>query len=136
MKGSYILLIELPEEESVVIGSLNLIHFSHHFYAYVGSALGGLEPRLNRHLKKKKKLHWHIDYFLQKSEVIGIIVCETDDRIECILAQTLLHRFEVVSGFGSSDCRCPGHLFSSDKEMKTEIMTAIKPHLLDVRVVY
>jgi len=135
LKGSYILLIDLPEEESIVVGSLKRIHFFHRYYAYVGSAMGGLEPRLNRHFSREKKLHWHIDYLLQKAAITGIIACETGDKVECTIAQALHRRFAVVPRFGSSDCRCPGHLFSSDKEMKPKIMTAMKSLLLNVRIV-
>ena len=38
MKGSYILLIKLPEEQTVTIGSLQALHFPGGYYAYVGSA--------------------------------------------------------------------------------------------------
>ncbi len=134
MKGCYILLIELPQEESIAVGSLSLVRFPGSYYAYVGSALGGLEPRLNRHLSTKKKLRWHIDYLLQKAAINAIMICETDDRVECAIARSLSRRYEAIPDFGSSDCRCPSHLFISTKEMKPEIMTAMKSLLLDVRV--
>jgi len=135
LKGSYILLIELLDEELIVVGSLKSVHFSNRYYAYVGSALKGLESRLNRHLSREKKLHWHIDYLLQRAFVIGIIICETENKIECAIARSLIHKFEVVPNFGSSDCRCPGHLFSSDTMMQSEILMSMKSLSLNVRVV-
>ena len=50
MKGSYTLLIELPEQEVIPVGKLGLIAFSQGFYAYVGSGMGGVEARIGRHL--------------------------------------------------------------------------------------
>lgn len=55
MKGSYILVIQLKEDQKIQIGKLSRIHFSKGLYVYIGSALNGLEQRLNRHLRKGKK---------------------------------------------------------------------------------
>lgn len=52
MKGSYILLVDLPEQEVIPVGKLGLIAFSKGFYAYVGSARGGVAAKVKRHLKK------------------------------------------------------------------------------------
>ena len=122
MKGIYCLLIHLPEEQEITVGSRHNIPFPRGYYAYTGSALGGLNPRINRHLRKDKKLHWHIDYLLDKAIINDIIIAETEDRMECVLAQALLLRFEAIPGFGASDCRCRSHLVFSTIEMNDEIM--------------
>ena len=121
MKGSYILLIKLPTEQTIRIGSLNTVQFSRGYYAYVGSAMGGFKSRLNRHLKGNKKLRWHIDYLLQKASINGIILGETNDRAECAVAQALSRHFDSIPGFGSSDCKCRSHLFFAADEMKSTI---------------
>jgi len=126
VKGSYVLLIELPKKQAIAAGSLQAIHFPRAYYAYVGSALGGFKSRLNRHLKSSKKLHWHIDYLLEKASINNIIVCEAENRIECTIAQTLKSRFDCIPHFGSSDCRCSSHLFFAAEEMESEIMIALK----------
>ena len=136
MKGSYLLVIGLPEEQDIRVGSLGVVHFPYGYYAYVGSALGGFKSRLNRHLRKDKMPKWHIDYLLQKAAINSIIICETDERVECAIAQTLHPRFHSVPGFGSSDCRCPSHLFFAAEEMEPELMTVLnslglKPRLLE-----
>ena len=136
MKGSYILLVELPEEQTLNIGRLGDIHFPAGYYAYVGAALGGFKSRLNRHLRKDKLPKWHIDYLLQKAAIQSIIICETDERVECAIAQTLRPQFHSVPGFGSSDCRCPSHLFFAAEEMEPELMAVLnslglKPRLLE-----
>jgi len=127
MAGSYILLIKLPEEKTISIGSLKSVHFHRGYYAYVGSAMGGFKARLNRHLKESKKPHWHIDYLLQKASITGIILCETEHRVECTIAQALKCQLDSVPGFGSSDCHCRSHLFfaSSEKKMKSIIKTTL-----------
>ena len=138
MKGSYVLLIELPEEQIIAIGSLKAVHFLHGYYAYVGSAMSGFKSRLNHHLKRNERLHWHIDYLLQRASLNGIILCQTQERVECTIAQTLSCQFDSISGFGSSDCKCHSHLFfaTDQKQMKLEIISSInllgmKPRLID-----
>lgn len=125
MKGSYILLIQLPNEQTIKIGSLNTIHLPDGYYAYVGSAMGGLKSRLSHHLQRNKKLHWHIDYLVRKAFITGIILCQTKDRVECTIAQALKHQFDSIPGFGSSDCQCHSHLFFATAEMKSTIMATL-----------
>jgi Uri superfamily endonuclease len=115
-RGSYVILIKLPEEQTITIGSLNDICFSGGFYAYVGSAMGGIKSRLGYHLKRGKKRHWHIDYLLEEATIVGISICETKDRSECAIARVLSSQFDSISGFGSSDCRCRSHLFFDTDE--------------------
>ena len=104
-------MISLPRAQTITVGALGSISFTAGGYAYVGSALGGLEDRIRRHLRAAKKKHWHIDYLLDRASVSRVIMAESGERLECRLAARLGGRFEAVSGFGSSDCRCPAHLF-------------------------
>ena len=128
MKGSYVILIRLPKAETITIGSLSDVYFPRGYYAYVGSALGGVKSRLNRHLKQSKKLHWHIDYLLQKASITDIIIGESEGRVECAMAQALSAQFNSIPGFGSSDCHCPSHLFyaAEGSQMKSAIMMALE----------
>ena len=127
MKGSYILLIKLPEEQTITIGKRQNIHFPGGGYAYVGSAMGGVKSRLNHHLHRSRKPHWHIDYLLEKASISGIILCQTKERTECLIARALSSQFVGIPGFGSSDCRCRSHLFLSPDEslMKSKIMATL-----------
>ncbi len=125
MKGSYVLLVELTEEQAITTGSLKAIYFSRGYYAYVGSAMGGFKSRLNRHLKSNKKPHWHIDYLLEKASIVDIILCETNDRVECTIAQALNGQFDSIPGFGSSDCKCRSHLFFATDKMKPTITATL-----------
>ena len=126
-RGSYVLLMKLPEGQTITVGSLLGICFSSGFYAYVGSAMSGLKSRLGYHLKKSKKRHWHIDYLLEKATIVDISVCETRERSECVIARALSSQFDSIPNFGSSDCRCRSHLFfnTDEGQMRAGIKAAI-----------
>jgi sugar fermentation stimulation protein A len=114
MKGTYCLLFALPRDVSVRVGALGKRDFPAGAYVYVGSALGGVEGRVGRHRRAGKRKKWHIDYLLDKGEVVATIVVPSDEkRTECSVARSMVSSGEaeaVVPGFGSSDCRCPSHL--------------------------
>ena len=114
-KGNYILLIEIPQEVFMKVGALGVLEFHQGFYAYCGSAMGGLGVRINRHLSRVKRVRWHIDYLIEQGMVRSVIYAPTNERFECQLAKRLGNVFHSFSGFGSSDCRCPGHLFFSEE---------------------
>ncbi len=126
-KGSYILLIELREEQTIAVGSFKTIRFPAGYYAYIGSAMGGFKARLGHHLKGEKKLRWHIDYLLPVANISDIILCPTLDRAECAIALSLGHHLEAIPGFGSSDCKCCSHLFFApgEKVIKSQVLSSI-----------
>ena len=110
--GTYALLIELEIPAIVEVGRLGPAQFQAGWYAYIGSALGGVAARVGRHLRQRKKLHWHVDYLLEKGRLSEVMWALSHARMECRIAAGLLqHGFCYVSGFGASDCRCPSHLF-------------------------
>jgi Uri superfamily endonuclease len=112
MKGCYVLIIELKENKSIQVGKIGNIPFKKGYYAYIGSALNGLEQRINRHLGKDKKIRWHIDYLLLHGEIIDIFYKENDKKEECNLAKKFEEKLFSTHNFGCSDCRCKTHLFS------------------------
>ena len=81
------------------------------FYAYVGSAMNGIEQRVARHRRKDKRLHWHIDYLLKRGGIQDVVRLPSRRKTECQIASEYAAEFAAVHGFGSSDCRCPSHLF-------------------------
>ena len=111
--GVYTVIAELPITASLHIGRRNISFFKSGFYAYVGSALNGLEKRLERHLRSQKKFHWHIDYLLESAIVREIVWATTTVNAECSIALCLSGELPAVPGFGCSDCRCRSHLFYS-----------------------
>jgi len=114
-KGSYVLLVELPRSCRIQVGALGELEFPRGFYAYVGSAMGGLRGRLRRHLRRNKRLRWHIDYLLSEATLRALIFASMPERLECLLAQRLNRSFSSFAGFGAGDCSCQSHLFYSPR---------------------
>lgn len=113
-KGVYLLSCEIRRACTIRIGRLGRFKFEKGYYVYVGSAMGGLDQRIARHRRKGKKLHWHVDYLLEKAEIVEVQSFETDQKTEeCRLAAKLAETADhvPVPGFGSSDCGCTSHLF-------------------------
>jgi Uri superfamily endonuclease len=125
--GTYALLLKLDKQEKITIGKLGTFNFPAGHYLYVGSALGpgGLRARLARHRRSRErssgsnrgqtgqKLHWHIDYLLQRAQLVEVWSVASADRLECKwgqVARRLPGAQVPVRGFGSSDCRCLAHL--------------------------
>ena len=111
MRGSYALIAELNKGSKIKVGKLGLINFNKGYYIYVGSALNGLEARINRHLRKNKKIYWHIDYLLKKAKVKEVFYKKGLKKEECVLAKEMGKHFMSVKDFGCSDCKCRSHLF-------------------------
>jgi len=107
---------------NIKVGKLGIIDFHPGFYAYVGSAQNNLEKRIERHLRVKKKIYWHIDYLLEKAEILNVFQVESIQKLECIIAEKLSKQFQSVPKFGSSDCRCMSHLFYHDSRKVLEDM--------------
>lgn len=111
--GIYQLLIFLPKATRIRVGKLGTFTFPAGLYVYTGSALNGLEQRLARHQRRRKRLHWHIDYLLRHARIESIYAKPTAKKKECELNRTALRlpgSQVLVRGFGSSDCRCEAHL--------------------------
>lgn len=133
--GAYILLIFLPEKKIIKVGSLGEILFMPGWYAYVGSAMGGLRGRVSRHLRKKKKARWHIDYFLAEGILREIITVESRERIECPVSSCFSMRLlPAANRFGSSDCSCRTHLYFAPTEY--EMRDALKEVLEELGIVH
>jgi len=112
MNGVYVLLIWVKRKRKVRVGKLGPLQFGRGLYFYVGRAMGGLEARVERHFRKRKRNFWHIDYLLEKSKILGIIYLLTSySERECRIASNLRKTFESIENFGSSDCKCRSHLF-------------------------
>ena len=118
MKGSYILVIDLPESVNLEVGRLGTFEFPAGLYLYCGSAMNGLEGRIRRHLRQDKKRHWHVDYLTAEAKVTEVWWLTSNERWECRWAEAIasMGGEEVARGFGSSDCRCPTHLLRLNNE--------------------
>ncbi|MBW1644981.1 MAG: DUF123 domain-containing protein [Deltaproteobacteria bacterium] len=107
---TYQLLIRLPAAAAVEVGKLGRFHFAAGCYRYTGSARRGMAARLARHLRRRKRCHWHIDYFL-----LGTAAVVEEIRLyrlpECQVNRQTAGLI-VAPGFGAGDCRrgCGSHL--------------------------
>ena len=111
--GSYIILIENKKRTRIKVGSLGNIIFHRGFYVYVGSAMRGLQARMERHMGKTKKTFWHIDYLLKNrnTAIRSVYYKPSKKKEECEIAEKISQYGTPVPGFGCSDCSCESHLF-------------------------
>ena len=101
------------DTKKIQIGKLGQFNFSPGYYVYVGSAKRNIQARIDRHLKIEKKKRWHLDYLRPFLTVESVQSFPEADG-ECELFEQLKqehHATIPVKGFGSSDCKCPAHLF-------------------------
>ncbi len=122
--GSYLLLVRLRTAATFAAGRLPSRRYPAGWYVYAGSAMGGLKPRLLRYLDPGRKRHWHIDYLLEHGRAVAAWVVTGREPLECRFAAALGETLELVPRFGSSDCRCPGHLFYASR--RYVVLAAVK----------
>ncbi len=114
--GTYVLLFACRVTVCRDVGRLGRIALEPGHYLYVGSAFGpgGVRARVARHLRRDKRLHWHLDYLREALEPLEAWYTLDAVRREHEFAAALAawRGAEGVRGFGSSDCACPSHLFA------------------------
>jgi Uri superfamily endonuclease len=122
--GIYILEIQVPKNFSLGIPKFKGKKINSGFYYYVGSAQKNLEQRINRHLRKDKKLHWHIDHLTkpERNQIKSILVFQDHVKdFECRLVSDLeiIYNFlHPIRSFGNSDCKiCKSHLLYSKNKI-------------------
>lgn len=116
--GTYILAVRVHWETVLTVGGLGERVLAPGLYLYAGSALGpgGLRARLGRHAGFSRSPHWHIDHLTNASSPVEAWLHEGRERLEHEWAGALSScgwACGALPGFGSSDCRCPTHLFVS-----------------------
>ncbi len=129
-KGAYVILIELRRERRLRVGALGEFGFPKGMYAYAGSAMSGLEARVARHAKRRKKVHWHVDHLTLAGRVVGAWMVPSESDLECEInrfIQGLEGARMVARGFGSSDCGCSTHLHLVDEGAIAEIGLRLGP---------
>jgi histidyl-tRNA synthetase len=109
-EGAYVLIARLERPLLVKAGGREAT-LAAGGYLYCGSARGpgGLQARIARHMRRDKKIHWHIDQLTRVGTVEGVFIAPGGD--ECALNAALSRFPAPLPGFGSSDCpRCVSHL--------------------------
>ena len=113
-KGNYCLIISVKDDANIKIGAKGIMSFKKGFYVYVGSALNSLNKRIERHISKNKKKHWHADYLLldENVEICEVVFTYSSKKIECEISNEISKNSdEYVELFGCSDCDCISHLY-------------------------
>lgn len=110
--GTYALVLLMEREKRLRVGALGETDFPEGHYVYVGSARRGLRPRVMRHLAKKKRLRWHVDWLTSLPGCRPFAVMWTSRiGVECGVALLLRRAADgYVPRFGSTDCGCASHL--------------------------
>lgn len=123
--GTYILIIALGSDTTLDVGALGTLSFSAGTYCYVGSAMGGLDQRVSRHLSREKKMRWHIDRLTMAADFVDVYVSYPDPIPECVLASMAegCGMEPAEDGFGCSDCRCRTHLFRTTPESTARLIS-------------
>jgi len=124
--GTYALILRATGRQTILVGRPGRLAMQPGFYVYVGSALGpgGLKARVGRHLRPVERRHWHIDYLRRETECAAIWNAYGSVRQECAWAaafSSLKGSTLPLPGFGSSDCRCPAHLYFFDHKPLLQI---------------
>ena len=117
-QGIYCLILECVKPASIHCEKYKNVIFPAGFYYYIGSAQKNLSSRINRHLKREKKIHWHIDYLTMHPDfsIKNVLLFKSKTKsYECKLSQDFAGKFKlqiIAPGFGSSDCnKCISHLY-------------------------
>ena len=138
--GTYVLLLQLPLDETLTIGKLGTFDFPAGWYAYVGSAFGagGLVGRLKHHLKPVEKPHWHIDYLRQAAQVKEVWLTPGVERREQAWVDVILAipgAMVLVEGFGASDSTQESHLIYFDvRPLLEDFAVGVRDRFPDAQV--
>lgn len=114
-RGVYLVTLRLTEPRRIRVGALGELDFPAGHYVYVGSGRQHLGARLRRHLRRKKRMHWHVDYLRAEAEEVRAYPVYTSRPLESALADDVSVLAgeaggRAVPGFGSSDSPAASHL--------------------------
>ncbi|MHB8899682.1 MAG: DNA/RNA nuclease SfsA [Thermoguttaceae bacterium] len=116
-RGSYLLLMRLDEPCRIAVGGLGEVDFPAGHYVYIGSAMKNLTARITRHQRRRKTMHWHVDYLRHHASAVVPLPIRSSRRLECQLAATFGQLLRpMAAGFGCSDCSCDTHLLWQERD--------------------
>jgi sugar fermentation stimulation protein A len=121
-RGSYLIVLQLPTEQTMTVGALGPRSFPAGYYVYVGSAMQHLSKRIDRHrLRRRTRKHWHVDYLREAAQYLAGYPIRDPYRREEELAEAMeMIADGSIPGFGSSDSTRPSHLFRFDRDPRTD----------------
>ena len=117
-KGIYILELFAKEVFAISAKKFLDVTFPKGYYYYIGSAQKNLKSRIERHLRKDKVIHWHIDHLTTHKlieKIIPFIIPDGEKKLEAEIANSFIFYFDaqiIADGFGNSDTKeTKTHLF-------------------------
>ncbi|WP_448378765.1 GIY-YIG nuclease family protein [Fervidobacterium sp.] len=117
MKGAYIFVLTLDTPVELNLGR-NRWKLNPGTYDYIGSGMGNLEKRVERHFLVNKRLRWHIDYLTCHGKPLFAILITSKERMEEKISLTFQSHFRCVEGFGASDLKVLSNLYIIDDFQK------------------
>ncbi len=113
LPGYYLLIFRIHRKITINTRGNKVFSLNPGVYVYIGSAYGpgGLRSRITRHLRRDKKLFWHVDYLSTNNfvKLIGFVVIIVTSRksidLESLLSKEMQKYLEPIVGFGCSDKR-------------------------------
>ncbi|MCD6196655.1 MAG: GIY-YIG nuclease family protein [Staphylothermus sp.] len=141
LPGYYLLIFRIYKKLTIITRGNKVFSLNPGIYVYIGSAYGpgGLRSRIIRHLRRNKKVFWHVDYLTTNKyvELVGfVIITITSNKtidLENLLSKKIQKHLEPILGFGCSDKRKDkSHLYYCMKNFPDclriidEILSSIK----------
>lgn len=126
--GCYLLQMMLETDSLVSVGALGELTFKAGIYFYLGRAKRNLRQRVERHLRGKKKLRWHVDYLLQRAVITRVLLSGSLDE-RGFARELEAHKvLTPIPRFGASDDPGAARLFTCSSEQ----VSALDAHLVDL----
>jgi Uri superfamily endonuclease len=117
MKGAYIFVLTLDSFVELQL-SRTRWELNPGTYAYIGSGMGSLEKRVERHFSVNKRVRWHIDYLTCYGKPLFAILIPSKEKIEEKISLAFQSYFRCVEGFGASDLKVKSNLYIIDDFQK------------------
>ncbi len=113
LPGYYLLIFRIYRKLTITTRGNKVFSLNPGIYVYIGSAYGpgGLRSRIMRHLRRNKKVFWHVDYLTTNNyvELVGFVIINITSRksidLENFLSKQMQKYLEPILGFGCSDKR-------------------------------
>ncbi len=108
--------MQVQDRQQLQIGRLGCMQLAEGWYIYFGSAFGpgGLAARVDRHLRRHKTRHWHIDHLIWATTVREVWYSQRRLKLEHCWAPAALNQpaaLNLSRDLDASNCLCLSHLF-------------------------
>ncbi|MGC8573176.1 MAG: DUF123 domain-containing protein [Caldisphaera sp.] len=124
-KGVYLIVFKIIKGFNCIINKKFYI-FDKGYLLYIGSAGNGLRNRLKRHVNKKGKLRWHIDYISHRKETDAVILFYKEGnfgvKFEDKLSEYFYSTLKNVDYLGSTDSSMPHLYYSKESNIILDII--------------